>query len=826
MLNMEWEKRLQNICGKCWQQIWEFHQFQQSIIEAQKYMQLQVEATKEVEEVKIKSELHINQQEAQLELHITKRLSAVTEDLIKPTTLTFDIKTEEPLDLNSDYEGMSSRVDEQDHLTNKEISLMMSNRKENPSLQNDDESNDDYSSSDDMLLSSLDKTNLCSSDKKVPASKKSVEKFDEMVALWRSSLECEICHQLVASYSQLKEHFAKNHTSEICYIMCCQLRLETRNNIDRHIRYHNAPQQLKCESCCRAYRHMRYLREHERKVHTSKGGDKSAKDSKKSERKYRCMKCSKDFTTEKHMNQHNRYIHKLKNLECNLCEKTFFRPHALREHLASHKGERAHVCSVCPKTFTWRSNFSRHMRKSHPQEWKRIQNEAAQTESLREYQDEQDHLTDEEMSLMTSLQNDDDDEYNEDYSSSDDMSLSSLGQTHISSSKSKVPTTKRLKCKFCEKSFRRPVLLLEHLASHKGKKTQICSFCPKAFTWRSSLCNHMSKTHPEEWTRIQNDSAQNGEAQRHTLREYRRETRGKCMIYICIYCTAEYDKRSSMLYHISRCRRESEIKEPKMEFRLETRGESIVYICIYCSEEHEKRISMQNHIKCCPRRNQPTESEKGYRQETRGESIVYICSYCSREYENRFSIYGHIRRCQGSDRAIDSKKGYRRETRGASMVYVCIFCSKEYRNRESINYHIYHSHRDEESLARQQVPLLAMQQESSQRTPLTQDSLNNWIIGSNTSDVANITPDGYNINELGKEGEAEEDDSLMTPVEGTEWKYDENATSTNVKTEQLSADENSLENEEMNENDVPQEFEDAAWESGEFLKSEEEFIEL
>uniref|UniRef100_A0A1I8P2E8 C2H2-type domain-containing protein n=1 Tax=Stomoxys calcitrans TaxID=35570 RepID=A0A1I8P2E8_STOCA len=638
MLNMEWEKRLQYICGKCWQHIWKFHQFQETIIEAQKGQHLHTEEAKEVK-IKPELDLHINQQEVQLELHITKRLSASTEDLIKPTALTIDIKTEEPLDLNSDYEGMSFH-DVHDHSTNEEMSLMMSSRKENSSLQNDDESNEYYGSDDGMSLSSLGQTNHCSSDKKVPSTKKSVQEFDEMVALWRSCLECEICHQLVNSYSQLKDHFSENHASEGCYLMCCQLRLETCYDIDRHIRYHNAPQQLKCEACCKVYRWEKTLRRHKRNVHSSKGGDKHAKDSEKLEGKYRCCKCSKDFVTEQHLNRHNNNVHKLKILECNFCEKTFMHPYALREHLASHKGEKMHVCSFCPKEFTWRSNFCTHMRKSHPQEWKKMQDEEVQ-------------------------------------------------------------------------------------------------------------------------------------------------------------------------------------REPKCRYRRETRGETMVYVCIYCSVEYENRTCMQNHIRCCPRRDQPTKSKKLYRRETRGESMVYVCSFCSREYENRFSIYGHVRRCQGSDRPIDSKKGYRRESRGTSMVYVCVFCSKEYRNSESIHYHIYHFHREEASLARQQAPMSAMQLSHSQRTPVSQDSLNR-IIGSNANDVANITPDGYNLNELGKEGE---EDSLMTPVEGKEWKYDENATS-NVKTEQLSADENSLENEEMNEKDVPQEFEDAAWESGEFLKSEEEFIEL
>uniref|UniRef100_A0A1I8PDS2 C2H2-type domain-containing protein n=1 Tax=Stomoxys calcitrans TaxID=35570 RepID=A0A1I8PDS2_STOCA len=382
MLNMEWERRLQYMCGKCWQHIWKFHQFQESIIEAQKGRHLHIEEAKAVQEVKIETELNINQQKVQLDLPMTKGPGTSTEDLIVPTVLSFDIKAEEPLDLNSDHEGMSSQ-NGQDHLTDEELSPMMSSRKENASLQNgkDDESNEDYSSSDDKPLSSLSQTNISSSKHKVSDTKRSVEEFDELVALWRNSLECDICHHLVASYSQLKEHFSKSHASEICYLMCCQLRLDSRYDILQHIDYHNAPQHLKCEVCCKAYRWVRTLRTHIKTIHIRKGGDKNAQDSsEKLEGKYRCYKCSKDFASEKHLERHIQNVHKPKILECKFCEKSFRRPEVLREHLARHTGVKTYACSACPKAFNWRSSYLAHMKKNHPQEWQKMRNEEAQRE--------------------------------------------------------------------------------------------------------------------------------------------------------------------------------------------------------------------------------------------------------------------------------------------------------------------------------------------------------------------------------------------------------------------------------------------------------------
>uniref|UniRef100_A0A1I8Q9S9 Uncharacterized protein n=1 Tax=Stomoxys calcitrans TaxID=35570 RepID=A0A1I8Q9S9_STOCA len=381
MLNMAWEQRLQYICEKCWQHIWEFHQFQESVIEAQKGLHLHIEAAKEVKEVKLKPDVQKNRQEAKLNSLSVKEFSTSTEDLMKSTALTIDIKSEEPLDLNSEHDGMSSLGLEQ--LTDEEMSLM------NTASTNDVESNEDYSSNDELPLSSLSQSKISSSEKEVDAAKRSVEQFDELVALWRSSLKCEICHHLMASYSQLEEHFRKNHASENCYLMCCQLVLESRYAIERHIRYHNAPQQLRCEVCCKAYSLQRYVRRHKKTFHTSKGGDKKAKDSEKLEGKYRCDKCLKFFATEMRLNNHNRDVHKPKIFECNICGKSFMRPIALRDHMANHTGEKRYACSFCSAAFTCQSYSRRHMKKYHLQEWKKkAQNDSAQNDILRGYRRE------------------------------------------------------------------------------------------------------------------------------------------------------------------------------------------------------------------------------------------------------------------------------------------------------------------------------------------------------------------------------------------------------------------------------------------------------
>ncbi|XP_059223046.1 zinc finger protein 184-like [Stomoxys calcitrans] len=702
MLNMEWEQRLQYICEKCWQHIWEFHQFQESIIEAQQGPHLHTEAAKEVVKARKRPKVKLIEQETQLVLPSAKALSTSAEGFIKTTDLSFHIKTEEPLDINSDCEGMSSQS--LDQLRDEEVSLT------NAALTNDVESNPDFSSNDDMPLSSLSHINLSFSESKCAATKRSVEEFDELVALWRSSLECEICHQLMASYSQLKDHFSKNHTSEICYLMCCQLRLDNRYDLEKHIRYHSAPQQLKCDACCKAFRLVRLLRDHKRKVHTSKGGDKNAKASEKLEvGKYRCCTCLKEFASKTHLYTHNRDVHKTKIFECDICEKSFTRSATLRQHLASHKGEKTHGCSFCPQAFTSRAYCRRHMRTNHSEEWKKMQNESAQKKG--EFRQET-----------------------------------------------------RGECMF-----------------------YVCLYCSMEYNNKRSIYNHLNR-------------CQRYDGPIETKSGFRRETRGESVVFVCIYCSKEYGKQISMLNHIKHWHGSM---EPKEGYRREIREKNKVYVCSYCSKEYDKYQSMHNHIR---QRHAPIELRKGYRLEIRGKSKVYICIYCSKECEKWRSILSHLHRCQRDNVPMEPIKRYRLESRGERMVYVCSYCPKEYNNRFSMCNHFKRCHKDDGSVAKQASGITESPAPSEQQSHYT------GIIGLKTTDVSNITSDGDNLNELGKE----EEDSMMATMEARELK-DENATRANVKTGQFSANTNVLRNGQMYENEMPLE---------EFIKSEEEFIDL
>jgi uncharacterized Zn-finger protein len=69
-------------------------------------------------------------------------------------------------------------------------------------------------------------------------------------------------------------------------------------------------------------------------------------------RKFACERCDKVYDTKKSLREHVRKNHlKVLKHECSVCERKFYLPSALKDHMASHTGERNFRCEYCGKSY-------------------------------------------------------------------------------------------------------------------------------------------------------------------------------------------------------------------------------------------------------------------------------------------------------------------------------------------------------------------------------------------------------------------------------------------------------------------------------------------
>ncbi|KAL0808609.1 hypothetical protein ABMA28_013050 [Loxostege sticticalis] len=201
--------------------------------------------------------------------------------------------------------------------------------------------------------------------------------------LTMNNLTCTECNSVFPYFDMLKKHMIDHFGTYICD-MCGACFLE-QNSLRTHIKSHNKVEaNFPCEICGKNLKskYSRYL--HVATVHEKKPtvncykceasflsyalrnrhlievhGDK---------RTFPCKLCDKVYNRRKTLMEHNRRNHlKVYRHQCDLCDQRFYLPSRLKEHMATHTGERNFRCEFCEKSYPRLQSLQEHIR-SHSNE--------------------------------------------------------------------------------------------------------------------------------------------------------------------------------------------------------------------------------------------------------------------------------------------------------------------------------------------------------------------------------------------------------------------------------------------------------------------------
>ncbi|XP_073964475.1 uncharacterized protein isoform X2 [Choristoneura fumiferana] len=197
------------------------------------------------------------------------------------------------------------------------------------------------------------------------------------------SIKCTECDKSFPYFDSLKKHMIEHFGTFICD-QCGACFLE-QNSLRTHIKSHSKVEaNFPCDICGKNLKskYSRYL--HVATVHEKKPtvncykceacflsyalrnrhlievhGDK---------RTFPCKLCDKVYNRRKTLMEHNRRNHlKVYRHQCDLCEQRFYLPSRLKEHMATHTGERNYRCEFCDKCYPRLQSLQEHVR-SHSSE--------------------------------------------------------------------------------------------------------------------------------------------------------------------------------------------------------------------------------------------------------------------------------------------------------------------------------------------------------------------------------------------------------------------------------------------------------------------------
>ncbi|XP_065366264.1 transcription factor grauzone-like [Calliphora vicina] len=295
---------------------------------------------------------------------------------------------------------------------------------------------------------------------------------DSFIAEWKPELECDICGETSTNFQQLRQHFKEQHKTR-GYIKCCERKFHRRYVLVDHIRLHLNPEMHKCDICGKPSSSQYNLKLHKKIMHESTEQFECEVCHKMFNQKptlerhrlihvtgskdFVCQECGKAYVLEVQLKSHIKTVHNVDRV-CDQCGKTIHGVAALKKHLMEHAGIKRpkFPCDKCGAELNSRNSLRRHMAAFH-----------------------HDGTTIYVCGICGKV------------ASSENALLTHKKHVHIEERKHK--------CTYCDKAFKRPKVLREHIATHTGQDLYQCPHCPQTFKVSANMHHHRKKVHPIEW---------------------------------------------------------------------------------------------------------------------------------------------------------------------------------------------------------------------------------------------------------------------------------------------------------------------------------------
>ncbi|XP_048003227.1 zinc finger and BTB domain-containing protein 41-like isoform X19 [Leguminivora glycinivorella] len=160
---------------------------------------------------------------------------------------------------------------------------------------------------------------------------------------------CETCGRKFRTCPLLNSHIRSEHKVTYGKYFCtrCKMSFASAKAKADHMKTSKPCQSYVCKTCGERFKNWELREAHQVEAHNQE------------KRMYRCIECGEEFKYRTYLYRHFNSTHTDK-YKCSICSKQYHNARELREHTATHTGDRPYACDMCDMKFTCKQGWKRH----------------------------------------------------------------------------------------------------------------------------------------------------------------------------------------------------------------------------------------------------------------------------------------------------------------------------------------------------------------------------------------------------------------------------------------------------------------------------------